>query len=228
MRSLAAPREHFVLQVTQRPPESGPQRARGSAGGIGGGSGPSAAMASPREAHRASAVVIILDPKPTVGRRGPTPREASEQTGDSRTNSRPWTAHSHAEWRSLDGFDSLSGAADFDVRRALTAKQVEQQLTGQPGEASSRISSTCSQHPARPYPLELEPDAAQSPCEEPPGEADIAPQRVVQRRSIRPSIKPVGSTDMLMVNEKLIEVRTAAHPPDAKEPARRSRTNRRE
>src|SRR5437016_8044827 len=124
------------------------------------------------------------------------------------------TALSHAEPHSMDGLDGVSGAADFDVGRALTPKEVEQQLARHSREARSRLSSTRAQDLGRPQPLELEPDAAQSPCEEPRRYADIAPQRLVQCSGVVPWIQAVGSADILMVNEELVEVRDAAHPSD--------------
>src|SRR5437660_1447207 len=66
------------------------------------------------------------------------------------------TALSHAEPHSMDGLDGVSGAADFDVGRALTPKEVEQQLARHSREARSRLSSTRAQDLGRPQPLELE------------------------------------------------------------------------
>ena len=124
----------------------------------------------------------------------------------------PNTALSHAEPHSLDGLDSLFGAADLDFGGGLTPKEKEQQLARQTGEAGRRLSSTGSQDLGRPRPLELETDTTESPCQEPRREAGIAPQRFVQCGGVRPWIKTVGSADILMVNEELVEVRDRGAP----------------
>ena len=77
------------------------------------------------------------------------------------------TVLSHAEPRLLECLDGLPRTGDFDIGCSLTPKEVEQQLARLSGEAGSRLSSTCSQDLGRPHPLELEPDAAQPPCQEP-------------------------------------------------------------
>jgi hypothetical protein len=137
-------------------------------------------------------------------------------------------AESDAEPGAFDSRNSLSRAGYFDYGCALTAKEVEQQLSRQSGEEDGRRSSMCSDNLARSHPFEVESDDAQTPCKEPRRETDIAPQRVVQCGGVRPGRKTVCSADIFVMYEELVQVRDAAHPSEAKEPRRGTRSNHRQ
>ena len=93
---------------------------------------------------------------------------------------------------------------------------------------SGGFSSACPNGPCGRRPPELEPGTAQSSCEEPGRLADVAPQRLVQRDLVGSQTTTVGSADVLVVDEELVEVREPAYPSDAEEAGRRSRSDRRD
>jgi hypothetical protein len=66
----------------------------------------------------------------------------------------------HAESRTPDGFDGVGGPADFDLCRALTTEQIEQQLARKSGDANRGFASPGSYRVGRPSPVKLEPCAA--------------------------------------------------------------------
>ncbi len=57
--------------------------------------------------------------------------------------------------------------------------------------------------------------------------ADIAPQGLVHGLLVRPRTATVSSAYVLVVDEELVEARNPAHPSDAEEARRRSRSDRR-
>ena len=112
--------------------------------------------------------------------------------------------------------------------RALPAEEVEQQLAWRPGDAGSRFPPPGPDGLSGPRPLKLKTCAAQSPREEPGRAADVAPQGLVHCMLVRPGTTTVGSADVLVVDEELIEAREPAHPSDAEKAGRRSRPDRRD
>src|SRR6266540_6331919 len=110
--------------------------------------------------------------------------------------------------------------------RALPTEEVEQQLTGRSDDAGCRFPPPCSDGPSGPRPLEFETCAAQSPREEPGRAVDVAPKRLVHRMVVRSRTTTVGSAYVLVMDEELIEAREPAHPSDAEEAWRRSRSDR--
>ena len=122
----------------------------------------------------------------------------------------------------MDGFYGLFAAGDYYPGRGLSPEEVEEQLTRRADQARGRCASPRPQDLGRPRPFQVEPHAAQPPCEEPPRRADVPPQGFVQRGVVRPWMKSVGSAYILLVNEQLVEVRDAPHPPDPKEALWRS------
>ena len=111
--------------------------------------------------------------------------------------------------------------------RALPAEEVEQQLAWRSGDAGSRFPSPCPEGLSGPCPLKLESCAVQSPREEPAPAADVAPQGLVHGMLAGSRAAAVGSAYVLVVDEELIEAREPAHPSDAEEAWRRSRSERR-
>jgi hypothetical protein len=111
--------------------------------------------------------------------------------------------------------------------RALSAEEVEQQLAWRSGDAGSRFPPPCSNGLSGPRPLKLKTCAAQSPREEPGRATDVAPKGLIHCMLVRSRPTTVGSSYVLVVDEELIEVREPAHPSDAEEAWRRSRSDRR-
>src|SRR5262249_29025009 len=135
---------------------------------------------------------------------------------------------SHAEVRAAHRRDGGWSAADFDCGRVLTPEEVEQQFAWWPREACGRVPSACPQNLAGACPFEFEAVAAQSSCEPPRCDADVAPQCLVQRGGVGSGLMTVRAANILMVHEELVEVRDAAHPPDAEETARWTCADRRD
>jgi hypothetical protein len=113
----------------------------------------------------------------------------------------------------------------FDLRRARAPEKVEQQLARRSDDAGGGFAWPCPDGLGRPLPLKLESGTLQPPCEKPPRLADIAPQGFVHRMLVRARSTIVGSTYVLVVDEELVEVRETAHPSDAKEARRWSRSD---
>src|SRR5262245_32243541 len=99
--------------------------------------------------------------------------------------------------------------------RTLPAEEVEQQLAWRSGDAGGGFPAPCPDGLSGPRPLELKTCAAQPPREEPASAADVAPQSLVHGRLVRSGTTTVGSADVLVVDEELIEARELAHPSDA-------------
>lgn len=133
----------------------------------------------------------------------------------------------HAEPRASHGFDRRIRPADLDMCRALPTEEVEQQFAWRSGDAGSRLPPPCSNGLSGPRPVKLETCAAQSPREEPGRETDVAPQSLVQCRLVGSRTTAVGSAYVLVVDEEFVEVREPAHPSDAEQAWRRSRSDRR-
>jgi hypothetical protein len=140
---------------------------------------------------------------------------------------RAWWLLLHAEPRAPHGFDRRSRPAHLDMCRALPAEEVEQQLAWRPGDAGSRFPPPCPDGLSVSRPLELKTCAAQPPREEPGRASDVAPKGLVHGLLVRPGTTTVGSAYVLVVDEELIEARQPAHPSDAEEAWRRSRSDRR-
>src|SRR5215471_3371661 len=134
----------------------------------------------------------------------------------------------HAEPRAPHGFDRRGRPAHFDLCRALPAEEVEQQLARRSGDAGSRFPPPRPDGLSGPRPLKLKTRAAQPPCEEPGRAADVAPKGLVHGLLDRPGTMAVGSAYVLVVDEELIEAREPAHPSDAEEARRRSRSDHRD
>lgn len=134
----------------------------------------------------------------------------------------------HAEPRASHGFDCRSRPADLDMCRVLPAEEVEQQFAWRPGDAGSGFPSPCANGLSGPCPLELESCAAQSPREEPGRASDVAPEGFIHCVFVGSRTMTVGSAYVLVVDEELVEVREPAHPSDAEEAWRRSRSDRRD
>jgi hypothetical protein len=66
----------------------------------------------------------------------------------------------HAQPCTPDGFDGVGGPADFDLCRALTTEEIEQQLTRKSSDANRGFPSPGSYGIGRPSPLKLKPCAA--------------------------------------------------------------------
>jgi hypothetical protein len=66
----------------------------------------------------------------------------------------------HAEPRTPDGFDGVGGPAEFDLCRALTTEEIEQQLARKSSDANCGFPSPGSYGIGRPRPLKLKPRAA--------------------------------------------------------------------
>ena len=66
----------------------------------------------------------------------------------------------HAEPRTPDGFDGVGGPADFDLCRALTTEEIEQQLARKSSDANRGFPSPGSYGIGRPSPLKLKPCTA--------------------------------------------------------------------
>ena len=66
----------------------------------------------------------------------------------------------HAEPRTPDGFDGVGGPTDFDLCRALTTEEIEQQLARKSSDANRGFPSPGSYGIGRPSPLKLKPCAA--------------------------------------------------------------------
>jgi hypothetical protein len=66
----------------------------------------------------------------------------------------------HAEPRAPDGFDGVGGPADFDLCRALTTEEIEQQLARKSSDANRGFPSPGSYGIGRPGPLKLKPCTA--------------------------------------------------------------------
>jgi len=109
----------------------------------------------------------------------------------------------------------------------LPAEEVEQQFARRSGDAGSGFPSPCPDGLSSPCPLKLESRAVQSPREEPGRATDVAPQGHVQCMLVGSGATTVGSAYVLMVDEELVEAGDPAHPSDAEEAWRRSRTDRR-
>jgi len=133
----------------------------------------------------------------------------------------------HAESCAPHGFDRRSRSAHPDVCRALSAKEVEQQLAWGSGDAGGGFPPPCPDGLSGPRPLKLKACAAQSPREEPGRAADVAPQGLVHGMLVRPGTTAVGPAYVLVVDEELVEAWEPAHPFDAEEAWRRSRSERR-
>ena len=113
------------------------------------------------------------------------------------------------------------------MRRTLPPEEEEQQLAWRPGDADGRFPPPGPDGPRGPRPLKLQACAAQPPREEPGRAADVAPKGLVHCMLVRSRTTTVGSAYVLVVDEVLIEAREPAHPSDAEEAWRRSRSDRR-
>jgi hypothetical protein len=71
------------------------------------------------------------------------------------------------------------------------------------------------------------PAPPQPPDQQPGRSVDVEPQGVVHCRLVRSRAAAVGSANVLVVDEELVEVRESAHPVDAEEARRRSGPDRR-
>ena len=118
-------------------------------------------------------------------------------------------------------------SAHLDLCRALPAEEVEQQFTRRSGDAGSGFPLPCPDGLSGPCPVKLESCAVQSPREEPRRATDVAPQGHVHCMLVGSGAATVGSAYVLVVDEELVEVGDPAHPCDAEEARRRSRSDRR-
>ena len=73
----------------------------------------------------------------------------------------------HTEPDTSNGLDGFGGPADFDVCRALTTEEINQQLARKSSDANRGFPSPGSYGVGRPGPLPFEPHGAYSPNEEP-------------------------------------------------------------
>jgi hypothetical protein len=133
----------------------------------------------------------------------------------------------HAESCALHGFNRRIRSAHLDMCCALSAEKVEQQFARRSGDAGSGFASPCPDGLSGPCPLKLESCAVQSPREEPGRAADVAPKGHVHCMLVGSGAATVGSAYVLVVDEELVEVGDPAHPSDAEEAWRRSRSDRR-
>ena len=106
------------------------------------------------------------------------------------------------------------------------AEEVEQQLAWRSGDAGRGFPSPCSDGLSGPCPVKLETCAAQSPREEPGRASDVAPKGLIHCVLVGSRTMTVGSAYVLVVDEELVEVREPAHPSDAEEAWRWSRSDR--
>ena len=125
----------------------------------------------------------------------------------------------------MDGFDHCSRSVHLDVCRALPPEEVEQQLAWRSGDGHGRFPPPCSNGLGGPLPLKLKTGASQPPREEPGRLTDVAPKGLVHVVVVRSRTATVGSAYVLVVDEELVEVREPAHPSDAEEARRRSRSD---
>ena len=134
----------------------------------------------------------------------------------------------HAEPRASHRFDRRGRPVDLDLHHSLPAEEVEQQLPWEPGDMGRGVPAACSDGLRGPRPPELESRPAQSPCQEPGRTPDVAPKGLIHRMIVRSRTTTVGSANVLVMDEELVEVSEPAHPPDPEDAWRRSRSDRRD
>jgi hypothetical protein len=134
----------------------------------------------------------------------------------------------HAKPRASDRFARPGRALHLDPGCILAPEEVEQQLARRPDEAGGGIPSPRSNGVGGSPPLQHESCTTQSADEKPAPMTDVAPQGLVHRLLVRARTATVGSAYVLVMDEELVEVREPAHPLDAEEARRRSRSDRRD
>ncbi len=125
---------------------------------------------------------------------------------------------SHAEVRAMHRRNGFRRSAHFDLRCRLPPKEIQQELTRQTAEASRRFAWLNGHSLFGTSPFNLKPASVKPPTQIASAAANVAPQRSIHvgRQNTRPSA--IGSANVLVMNEELVEIRQAADPSDAEEP----------
>jgi hypothetical protein len=162
----------------------------------------------------------------TASTAGLRPRRNTTSTGPATGGAQRAGVRLHAEPGATEGLDGVGRAVDVDLCRATAAEQVEQQLARRSRDVGGGFAAPRPDGLAGPRPPELESYAPQPSGEEPGRLADVAPQRLIQGGLGGSRTTTVGSADVLVVDEELVEVGVPAYPADPEEAGRRSGSDR--
>ena len=128
---------------------------------------------------------------------------------------------SHPEMRAMHHSHGLRWPTHFDLRRGLAPKNVYEEFAGQTAESSRRL-PWLNPHPlVGSSPLNLEP-AREAATQITAAAANVSPQRGIHRRREATRSLAIGSANILVMNEELVEIRHGTHPSDAEESDRRT------
>ena len=133
------------------------------------------------------------------------------------------TPESHAEMRPMHRSDGLRGSSHFDLRRGLAPKGIQEEFARRTAEPSQRLTRS-NPHPlGSSSPLNLEPKIVQPPTQITATTANVSPQRGIHRRRETARRLAIGSANVLVMNEELVEICHGTDPFDAEESDRRAR-----
>ena len=129
---------------------------------------------------------------------------------------------SHPEMRALHRRDGLRRSTHFDLRRGLAPKDIQKEFARQSAESSHWLTWS-NPHPlVGSSPLDLEAASRKPATQKAATAANVSPQRGIHRRREAAWPLAIGSANILVVNEELVEIRHGAHPSDAEESDRRA------
>ncbi len=120
--------------------------------------------------------------------------------------------------RRPDRGDGGGVADDLHLRDGPSPEQVQQDFAGWSDEISGRFAATGPHPLVRARPLELEPDVAEAPGEEPRCPSDVAPQRRIEIGRVAPRLAAVGPAHVFVMDEELVESRKPRTHPMRKKP----------
>ncbi len=129
---------------------------------------------------------------------------------------------SHAEVRMTHGRNGVRWSAHFDPRCSPAPKDVEEDFTRRSAESRRRLACS-NRHALTGFgPLNLEPGSVQSPTQVVAAAANVSPQGGVHGRREAAGSTAIGSANVLVVNEQLVEIGQGADPFNAEETHRRA------